>query len=189
MRLRCDQVSPLKFKNAVVLAISVLVSGGILSAHAADQSDDTSHKSIIGVPSMGEDFVQAPGLNSHGLASPGSQFRYLKMDYAVRKDIEPDNKNDATEASAPGKKTLKGPDQNSNQNSNQSPNPSSNPSLNQSANQGANQNSTQGSTTTAQSGQSSARGEGLRLDSHSAALDLAPLNLSAEQKTSRKRAR
>jgi Spy/CpxP family protein refolding chaperone len=182
MRLRCDQVSPLKFKNAVVLAISVLVSGGILSAHAADQSDDTSHKSIIGVPSMGEDFVQAPELNSHGLASPGSQFRYLKMDYAVRKDIEPDNKNDATDATPPAKKTLKGPDQNSNQNSNQNLNQSSNPSLNQSANQGANQNSNQSSTTTAQSGQSSARGDGLRLDSHSAALDLAPLNLSAEQK-------
>ena len=163
MRLRCNQVSPVKLKNAVFLAIGVLVSGGILSAHAADQSDDTSHKSIIGVPSMGEDFVQAPELNSHGLAAPGSQFRYLKMDYAVRKDIEPDNKNDATDTTLPGKKpNLKSADQ--------------------SANQSANQNSTQSSTTTAQSGQSSSRGEGLRLDPHSAPLDLTPLNLSAEQK-------
>jgi Spy/CpxP family protein refolding chaperone len=93
------------FKRSIVLTI---VAVSISQAAVADPNNN-NHPSIISVPSMGEDFVRPPDLNSRDLAQPhAGDFRYMKMNYATSKG-DPDSSRDESEGPGqppPGGKPL-----------------------------------------------------------------------------------
>jgi len=67
----------------------------------ADSNNPSHPSGGVAVPSMGEDFVRPPDLNTRDLAQPRpGDFRYMKMNYAASKG-DPDSARDESEAPPP----------------------------------------------------------------------------------------
>jgi len=67
----------------------------------ADSNNSSGHPSVMSIPSMGEDFVRPPDLNSGNLSQPRpTDFRYMKMNYATSKG-DPDAARDDAEPTGP----------------------------------------------------------------------------------------
>jgi periplasmic protein CpxP/Spy len=91
------------------MAIVTVSAGSVHEKASADSNDsNTGHQSLMAVPSMADDFVRAPELNTNNLSQPRpGDFRYLKMNYATAKDqdTEKENQGDSGSASQSTSKT------------------------------------------------------------------------------------
>jgi Spy/CpxP family protein refolding chaperone len=93
----------LKVHAKYVAAIAGVTIGAAPVVLADSNNNASSHQSLIAVPSMSEDFVRAPDLNSRDLVQPRpGDFRYLKMNYGKTKG-DPDV---AKEDENPGNKPI-----------------------------------------------------------------------------------
>jgi Spy/CpxP family protein refolding chaperone len=91
----------------------VALTIGVAPVTLADPNNNASnHQSLIAVPSMSEDFVRAPDLNSRDLTQPRpGDFRYMKMNYGKSKgdpDVAKDD-NDSSGKAFPTRGTDQGP--------------------------------------------------------------------------------
>jgi Spy/CpxP family protein refolding chaperone len=95
LKLRLTSHDFLQRSTAIALLTVVMPNA---QAAFGDPNNNATHKSIMSVPSMGEDFVRAPDLNSRDLTQPRpGDFRYMKMNYATSKG-DPDSARDESEA-------------------------------------------------------------------------------------------
>jgi len=100
-------------RNITLLTSMAIVTASSTSVYekaSADSNDsNTGHQSLMAVPSMADDFVRAPELNTNNLTQPRpGDFRYLKMNYATSNDQDTAKENQGESGSA-SQSTIKTP--------------------------------------------------------------------------------